>query len=226
MSANNIKHIDVYSDKFDKVRVIDFEKLKQESLRLYNISKKSIFRHIINWIIIIFYISILILLFVVSFSEKFAVLFFLFVLGGGAFTLKTLFLLEEKLFKNKFPEGTPKDLFNWHFKPTTIEKKLYLKYILDINDTLLDNFEYRILGIIKSNESYDNLKEQAYKLKANILINYQVQINYTSNVMSDYFYHRNYPDRFSYVSTDTQKYEKYEAIAVEILSDNKKIKIK
>ena len=212
MSANNMKPIDVYSDKFDKVRVIDFEKLKQESLRLYKISKKQIFKHLINWTLLISFFGFLIFLLYE------AAILFLFVFSGGAVILSIFFFFEKKLYKKRFPEGTPDDLFLWHFKPETIEKKLYAKYILHISDTLLDNFEYRMLGIIKSNKSDDDLKQQAYKLKANILTNYQAQINYTSKVKSDY------SGRF--VDTDTKKHERHEAIAVEILNENKEDKNK
>ena len=207
MSTNNMKPIDVYSDNFDKIKVIDFEKLKQESLRIYKISEKYKVRNNFNKIIPISY----------SFF-----IFFFFVLGIWSLIIAVIIIwishnsFRRKKFRKKFPSGTPDRLIFTHRNLVEIEKTLYSTYILNLG-SISEDFNYRILGVLKSNNLF-NLNVRAYDLKANILTDYQAQINDVSHVKSDLFNNK--------IDTNIKTKEYHVATAIEVLNENKDKKIK
>jgi len=216
MSSTNTDRIDVYSDNFTKIRVIDFQKLEKESLivqKIINASKQENIYNFLDYALVIIPIVVGVTIGIMR-GE-----------GLSAFVLSFVFLLivlipykfiKDKKIKNRekvFPKGTPKsireNLLFMDFQE--VEKALYEEYLSIQNGSLSNDFEYEILGQIESKASKSDLLKKAYEMKADAIMNYQMTKNTTSSVKSSY--------SGKHIDTEHHIEEFYIATALKMISD-------
>ncbi len=194
--------IDVYSDKFETINIIDFEKLKKEALKLKEISNKYKQKNkILNILdIIINYIGMGVIIVdilrvmgtpsqgpldIASAGFMF-ISYLIFPMLPYNFIKKKIIVKKRKKF---FPQDTPQEIVDDIKSQLTvedIEKILYINKVLILPGNLPKNIEYKILETIESKEK-DDFFIKAYEIKANTIINYQSNEYAISTVTSSGF---------------------------------------
>lgn len=235
--------IDVYCDNIKTVKVIDFEKLKEEASKLKKISdeyKKSKNFNIFDIVILVIIILIFFLKGEIDntfFSLLIGVFTAILVLG---YIFKSFINYQTILSKRKkhFPIGTPEEIIkniNSNLTTQEIEKLIYVNYILKLNHDLPSCIEYKILGPIKIEKKYKSYElgfnqsflevkrknqeieflSNAYNMKANVIINYNSFKEYISYVYSTGIMEKN-------VKTEHDVEIIITGTAVQVIDENKK----
>lgn len=206
MQENNFK-IDVYSDKFKTIKIIDFEKLKTVALELKKISetykpKSKIFNFLDKSFSIFTKIFIgLIILFMImdlfagdplsgglsnALSTAIEAIIFYIIIYIIIYVpykhIKTTILGEKRV--KYFPTGTPKEIiYDYESKLSTqdIEKMIYMEKVLVLPDKLPSNINYKILQSFEL-QDISSSKSDLEKLKHELLSNaYNIKANILIN---------------------------------------------
>jgi hypothetical protein len=202
MQENNFK-IDVYSDKFKTIKIIDFEKLKTVALELKKISetykpKSKIFNFLDKSFSIFTKIFIgLIILFMImdlfagnslsrglsnALSTAIEAIIFYIIIYVPYKHIKTTILGEKRV--KYFPTGTPIEIiYDYESKLSTqdIEKMIYMEKVLVLPDKLPSNINYKILQSFEL-QDISSSKSDLEKLKHELLSNaYNIKANILIN---------------------------------------------
>jgi len=214
------RDIDVYSDKFKKLKIIDFDKLEKEAERIHFLSAQNsqgVFWYIIDAGLVLFALFLLIS----EISEGNFGLALLSIMLYGLFIGVPYIFIKRALVKSvggrakNLPSNTPKEILD---NVAATLKKDSIKFILYKNFILKKrsderNADYESFQSIGPVENENEFFKEAYNKKANMIINYQVDVHKFSKVTTKGI------GRGRYVDTDVKELKTFQGEAIRVLNE-------